>query len=69
MNGNKLRFRISAFSVAVAVVFSIFAADLFRIQIIHGEEYKNTRVAYKQSDTTIIAPRGEILDCNGKKTF
>lgn len=67
MNGNKLRFRISAFSVAVAVVFSIFAADLFRIQIIHGEEYKNTRVAYKQSDTTIVASRGEILDCNGKK--
>ena len=67
MNNRTLHFRISAFTVAVTLVFSIFAADLFRIQIIHGDEYKSERVAYKQSDTTIVASRGEILDCNGKK--
>lgn len=66
-NENTRRFRIGAFTVIVVVIFAVFAADLFRIQIIHGDEYKNKRVAFKHSDTTIIASRGEILDCNGKK--
>lgn len=67
LNDNTLRSRISAFTVAVLVVFGIFAADLFRIQIIHSDDYKNQKVAFSYSDTTIIASRGEILDCNGKK--
>lgn len=67
LNDNTLRSRISAFTIAVIVMFSIFAADLFRIQIIHANDYKNQKVAFRQSDTTIIASRGEILDCNGKK--
>ena len=67
LNNNTVRFRTGAFSVAVIVLFSIFAADLFRIQIIHSDDYKNQRVAFSHSDTTIVASRGEILDCNGKK--
>lgn len=66
-NENTRRFRIGAFTAIVILIFAAFAAVLFRIQIIHGDDYKNKRVAFKQSDTTIIASRGEILDCNGKK--
>lgn len=67
MNDNKLSFRARAFKVAVIILFFIFAADLFSIQLIHGDDYKNQRVAFSHSDTTIFASRGEFLDCNGKK--
>lgn len=60
------KFRTVAFTVAVLFVFSLFIADLFRIQIANADEAAVERVALKQTDTTIKAARGEILDCNGK---
>lgn len=57
--------RVTAFVVAVLFVFSLFAIDLFRIQIVHAEDYTKKSVALSTSDTTIIAARGEILDSNG----
>lgn len=60
------KFRTVAFTVAVFFVFSLFIADLFRIQIANADEATVERVALKQTDTTIKAARGEILDCNGK---
>lgn len=60
------KFRTVAFTVAVLFVFSLFIADLFRIQIANADEATVERVALKQTDTTIKAARGEILDCNGK---
>ena len=61
------KFRTVAFTVAVLFVFSLFIADLFRIQIANADEATTVeRVALKQTDTTIKAARGEILDCNGK---
>lgn len=58
--------RITAFTVAVVLIFSVFSADLFRIQIVHADEYRSQRIALKTADTTVEAVRGEILDCNGK---
>ncbi len=60
-----VKFRLTAFIAAVIFIFSIFAADLFRIQVVHAEEYSSQRVALSSTETTIEAARGEILDCNG----
>ncbi len=60
-----VRRRITAFTVAVVLVFTAFAADLFRIQIVHAEDYKSQRIALSEADTVVEAARGEILDCNG----
>ncbi len=59
------KFRLTAFIAAVIFIFSVFAADLFRIQVVHAEEYRSQRVALSSTETTIEAARGEILDCNG----
>ena len=58
--------RITAFTVAVLFLFSLFLADLFRIQIVNAEQYEASNVALSQNDTVIEAARGEILDCNGR---
>ncbi len=58
--------RTTAFIAAVLLVFSLFTADLFRIQIVNAEQYKAGNVALSQTDTVIKAARGEILDCNGR---
>ena len=52
------KFRTVAFTVAVLFVFSLFIADLFRIQIANADEATVERVALKQTDTTIKAARG-----------
>ncbi len=59
------KFRLTAFIAAVIFIFSVFAVDLFRIQVVHAEEYRSQRVALSSTETTIEAARGEILDCNG----
>ncbi|MBE6827179.1 MAG: hypothetical protein E7514_01020 [Ruminococcaceae bacterium] len=64
-NSKNIKRRITAFTVAVLLVFSLFAADLFRIQIVHAEDYTVKSVALSTSDTVIEAARGEILDTNG----
>lgn len=60
-----VKFRLTAFLVAVVFIFSVFMVDLFRIQIVHAEDYSTQKVALSTSETTIEAARGEILDCNG----
>lgn len=60
-----IRRRLIAFSCVVVFVFSLFMIDLFRIQVVHAEDYASQRVALKSTDTTIEAARGEILDSNG----
>lgn len=57
--------RLIVFTVVILFVFSLFMVDLFRIQIVHAEDYSTQRVALSATDTTIVAARGEILDCNG----
>lgn len=68
MNGKPKNnsFRITAFVVAVIFVFTLFTADLFRIQIVNADDVSQEKVAVKKTDTTIKAARGIILDCNGK---
>lgn len=56
-------------AVALAIIFAGFGAgvvSLARIQLIHGEEYKEKARIQQLSDTTISPQRGTIYDCNGE---
>ncbi len=56
-------------AVALAIIFAGFGAgvvSLARIQLIHGEEYKEKARMQQLSDTTISPRRGTIYDCNGE---
>lgn len=59
------KIRIIAFTAFVIFVFSLFVADLFRIQIVNAADYETRRVALSETETTVKAARGEILDRNG----
>ncbi len=65
MKEKSLKLRSMAFFMAVVLVFSVFLVDLFRIQVVHAEDYTTQAVALQSVETTIEAARGEILDCNG----
>lgn len=65
MKEKSLKLRTTAFFIAVVMVFSAFLVDLFRIQVVHAEDYASQTVALQSVQTTIEAARGEILDCNG----
>lgn len=62
---NNPKIRILAFTVFIIFVFSLFVADLFRIQIVNAADYETRKVALSETKTTINAARGEILDRNG----
>ena len=60
------RSRISFISLAIVIVTIIIVWRLFNMQIINGEEYikqSNNRIS---ATVTQKAPRGEIMDRNGK---
>lgn len=65
MRRKSAKIRTAAGFFAVVFFFSLFFADLFRIQVVHAEEYSTQKVALRSSETTVPAARGEILDCNG----
>ena len=55
-------------AVAMAIIFAGFGvgiASLARIQLVHGEEYKEKAELQQLSDTTVSAQRGTIYDRNG----
>ena len=63
-NTYSFKMRTTAFIVAVFLVVSIFIADLFRIQIIDRNEYKEQAISLSSASSEIDALRGEILDSN-----
>ena len=58
--------RTTAFVCVILFVFSFFATDLFRIQILKRDEYSSKNFFLSSANTKIEALRGEILDSNGK---
>jgi len=50
----------------VLAFFVFFAFDLVKLQIIDGAEYDAASSSVSAKTATISAPRGEIVDCNGK---
>ena len=65
-NTYSFKMRTTAFIVAVLLVVSVFIADLFRIQIIDRNEYKEQAISLSSASSEIDALRGEILDSNGQ---
>ncbi|NLK60319.1 MAG: penicillin-binding protein 2 [Treponema sp.] len=56
--------RIAVFSFLVVLVFGIYAAKLFHLQIIQGEAYRTQSRNISQRTKRIPAQRGEIFDRN-----
>ncbi len=54
-----------ALRAAVVVAFLILGAQLFRMQIVDGEEYARRSRENHMTVTTTLAPRGLIVDRNG----
>ncbi len=52
-------------SIVTIVIAIIFIVQLFNIQIVNGEEYRQTAQKRMVRSENIIAPRGEITDRNG----
>ena len=49
------------------LLFGILAGDLFKLQVIETQKYKDIVSNVSSRTSPIKAARGEIVDCNGKK--
>ena len=66
---NKNKNEFSRFNVLVIIMLLIFFAIIWRlinIQVINGELYKETANQQNHKIISTVAPRGEIIDRNGK---
>ncbi|WP_130806549.1 penicillin-binding transpeptidase domain-containing protein [Senegalia massiliensis] len=63
---DKLKNRYSLLIIIMTVIFSIMAFKLAEITIIHGDEYREKADNTKVKKIPTPAPRGNILDVNGK---
>lgn len=59
--------RIVAFTSAVIFIFVLLASRLFYIQIVNGDEMRSIAEDKGEKPIVELAPRGDILDRNGKK--
>jgi cell division protein FtsI (penicillin-binding protein 3) len=57
--------RINILVIAIFVLFSILALQLFRVQVVQASNYQRKAANEMQSTRLIPAPRGEITDVNG----
>ncbi len=64
MNVN-IRNRFIIFAIIAAVMFGLLFVQLFRLTIVHGEEYAEEANALDTRTITIPGARGSILDASG----
>ncbi|MEN9687556.1 MAG: hypothetical protein RL381_568 [Actinomycetota bacterium] len=57
--------RINILVVAIVILFSLLALQLFRVQVVQAGSYQRKAANEMQSTRVIPAPRGEITDVNG----
>jgi cell division protein FtsI (penicillin-binding protein 3) len=57
--------RINILVIAIFVLFSLLALQLFRVQVVQAGSYQRKAANEMQSTRLIPAPRGEITDVNG----
>lgn len=58
--------RLFIVSVAMFILFALLIGQLFKLQIIEGEEHLNNFTYKSKKTLTVEAARGNIFDCNGK---
>jgi penicillin-binding protein 2 len=63
-NRQLIQQRLNRFRIPVIVIFLIFAARLWQLQIIQGIEYSERADRNRIRPVTLVAPRGAILDRN-----
>ena len=63
-NGSRTEIRFFALKIFLILIFIIYSARLFSIQILSGEEYKTRAQNISRRTMTIPAQRGEIYDRN-----
>lgn len=61
------RIRFNIISVCVYVIGIILLVQLFNLQIVKGEQYRQQSNTRLSRETTLRAARGEILDSSGNK--
>jgi protein PhnA len=69
-NKNNKDNEFSRFNVLTAIMFVIFFVVIWRlinIQVVNGELYKETANQQNHKIISTVAPRGDIIDRNGKK--
>ena len=57
--------RINMLVIAIFLLFSLLALQLFRVQVVQASSYQRKAANEMQSTRVIPAPRGEITDVNG----
>ena len=65
MDSKKLRFRIGVFAVLMIAIVFIFGMELYRLQIVEGEEHYQSSETYSQYKA-VEAARGSLLDRYGR---
>ena len=65
MNPRLVQVRLLAFRVIIAVAFVILSIQLWRLQVVEGEQYRLRADDNRLSTITIDAPRGIIYDRRG----
>lgn len=61
---NKIRYNL--LKTGIAIIAIILLAQLFNLQVIHGEEYNNTSNTRLTRESILQSARGNITDRNGK---
>ena len=65
-NRQLIQQRLSRFRIPIMLVFLIFGARLWQLQIIQGDDYAQKAERNRVRRILLVAPRGAILDRNGK---
>lgn len=65
MDSKKLRFRIGIFAVIMVIIVCVFGVELYRLQIVEGEEHYQSSETYSQYKV-VEAARGSLLDRYGR---
>ena len=60
------RHRIILLLVLVLAVLAAYLTVMFKVQIVHGADYRRQSVSQIVRSTTVEAARGDITDRNGK---
>ena len=70
MKGEKndnINLRYNIIVVIICIIGFILLLQLFNLQIIHGEEYREQSNTRLTRESTAVAARGSILDRNGNE--
>lgn len=66
-NKNSTKIRFNILIALVYIIGIILLVALFNLQIVHGEEYRQTSNTRLTREKTITAARGNILDSSRKQ--